>query len=216
MTTAQGQKDLQAGLDSVLKLAEEQHMAVNSEIKNQLQELISKEDLIETTKSEQSSQISEYQIILREMEPFKVSCASSPPGWTVIQRRIDGSENFNRTYKWICECRYAHYDAFNIGCEEEYYKLKNLGKYSGDAGDSLTFHKNQKFSTYDRDNDNTERNCASLFGGWWYDHCGLTMLNGKYFQDGRGSLGIMWGLWHNNDWNISLTFVEMMLTPKFL
>jgi len=32
------------------------------------------------------------------MDPFKVPCVSSPSGWTVILRRFDGSEDFNRNW----------------------------------------------------------------------------------------------------------------------
>nr|XP_016931667.2 angiopoietin-related protein 1-like [Drosophila suzukii] len=39
-----------------------------------------------------------YQINIRGMDPFKVPCVSSPSGWTVILRRFDGSEDFNRNW----------------------------------------------------------------------------------------------------------------------
>ncbi|XP_016981116.1 fibrinogen-like protein 1 [Drosophila rhopaloa] len=368
MTTLQGQEDLQAGLDSRFKLAEEQHMAVNSEMKNQLQELgrrvsrtttktefansikalqtkldarlnrmeelmkmkitanandelktqvnslkdtikdlqsqlkisegqikskedilkVKEEDLknrdeqistlttqikaIEKTKSELSIQFSElhkyydilsdscpngspngiYQIKLPSLEPFEVPCATSPRGWTVIQRRIDGSENFERNwhdYKSgfgnvrgeffigleklhrMTEARphelyiklgmvdgstsYAQYDDFKIGSEEEGYELKNLGKYSGEAGDSLTENEHQKFSTFDRDNTINAFNCASRYGAWWHNACSFSSLNGEYFKDGKGYYGILWYSWHK-DWSESLTFVEVMIRPKSL
>ncbi|XP_016980263.1 fibroleukin-like [Drosophila rhopaloa] len=187
-----------------------------------------------------------YQIKLRDLEPFKAPCATSPPGYTVIQRRIDGSENFNRTWEEyktgfgnvrreffigleklhrMTEARphelfiklrkdngstsYAHYDNFAIGSEEESYQLKNIGEYSGEAGDSLRESEHQKFSTLDRDNDNLSNfNCASKNGACW--------LNGKYFKDGKGRNGIHWISWQHYDWSMSLTFVEMMIRPKSL
>ncbi|XP_016981121.1 fibrinogen-like protein 1 [Drosophila rhopaloa] len=299
MATLQGQEDLQVGLDSRFKLAEEQHMAVKSEMKNQFQELgkkvegqhtglqesvskiITKEDFANSIKALQTKLDSRldrteeqlksktddnlpdscpngspngiYQIKVRGLEPFKVSCVSSPSGWTVIQRRIDGSENFKRNWNdyksgfgnvsgeffigleklhRMTEARphelyiklgkvdgstsYAQYDDFKIGSEEEGYELKNLGKYSGEAGDSLSASKNQKFSTFDRDNDNHKGNCPISFGGWWHNNCSFGSLNGKYSKEGKGYGGIHWGSWHNNDWEISLTFTEMLIRPKSL
>ena len=45
-------------------------------------------------------------------------------------------------------------------------------------GDSLEYHNNQPFSTYDRDN---IKRCASRRqGGWWYLKCLNSNLNGLY------------------------------------
>ncbi|XP_054083688.1 fibrinogen-like protein A [Zeugodacus cucurbitae] len=64
---------------------------------------------------------------------------------------------------------YAKYREFVIAAESESYALKKLGKYSGDAGDSLRIHLGMKFSTYDRDNGIYEENCAEIFkGAWWF------------------------------------------------
>lgn len=69
--------------------------------------------------------------------------------------------------------RYAKYDLFEIGSESEQYVLKSLGKYSGNAGDSLTYHKGSKFSTKAKDNDDhPDFNCAEKFrSAWWFKAC---------------------------------------------
>lgn len=131
--------------------------------------------------------------------------------WTVIQRRQDGSEDFDRTWNEYKEgfgnahgeffigldnlyemtsegdpqelliiledfehqSRYAKYDKFKVGSEDDKYFIEELGEYSGDAGDSLSYHKGRKFSTKDQDNDNNPTaNCAKDYkGGWWFDNC---------------------------------------------
>lgn len=68
--------------------------------------------------------------------------------------------------------RYAKYNLFVVGDEDNLYALQKLGEYSGDAGDSLTGHLGQYFSARDRDNDEYEKNCAESYtGGWWYRKC---------------------------------------------
>lgn len=46
---------------------------------------------------------------------------------------------------------YARYSSFAVGPEPGGYKLDRLSGYSGDAGDSLTHHLGDKFSTKDFD-----------------------------------------------------------------
>ncbi|KAL7742364.1 hypothetical protein ACLKA6_019000 [Drosophila palustris] len=67
--------------------------------------------------------------------------------------------------------RYETYDEFAIGNEDQQYELHTLGKFNGTAGDSLSYHRGEKFSTFDNDNDRWEgRNCAILgTGAWWYN-----------------------------------------------
>lgn len=65
--------------------------------------------------------------------------------------------------------RFARYDEFLISGASNQYKLAKLGAYSGDAGDSLKNHLEQKFSTFDRDNDGMNNICSEkLIGAWWY------------------------------------------------
>uniref|UniRef100_A0A182M472 Fibrinogen C-terminal domain-containing protein n=1 Tax=Anopheles culicifacies TaxID=139723 RepID=A0A182M472_9DIPT len=64
---------------------------------------------------------------------------------------------------------YAHYDNFQIGNESEKYVLKSVGRYSGTAGDSIAYQRDEEFSTYDQDNDKAPFHCALsyfLFVRW--------------------------------------------------
>ncbi|KAG8173701.1 hypothetical protein JTE90_026039 [Oedothorax gibbosus] len=69
---------------------------------------------------------------------------------------------------------YALYDKFWIEDEDKKYQL-NIDGYSGNAGDSMSYHKAMKFSTSDNDNDPYSGNCAVMYSG----ACGIKVVT-KY------------------------------------
>lgn len=93
------------------------------------------------------------------------------------------------------ETAYAGYNVFFIGNAKQEYELFVDG-YHGTAGDGLSAHKNHKFSTLDRDNDEWEdNNCAITYvGGWWYYKCHSSNLNGRY-GDTSYAKGPVWEEW---------------------
>ncbi|XP_068152705.1 fibrinogen-like protein 1 [Drosophila tropicalis] len=112
--------------------------------------------------------------------------------------------------------KYARYNNFNVAGEKDYYKIISVGQYTGTAGDSLTQHVGDMFSTRDQDNGNHTFNCAyKKRGGWWYHDCNHSKLNGLYHADGlsANTTGISWGSWSNWNYTISLTFAQMMIRP---
>lgn len=103
------------------------------------------------------------------------------------------------------ETRYAQYDSFSIGNEDASFEITSLGKYSGTAGDGMIHHNNMKFSTFDQDNDNSNRNCADEnSSGWWFNNCYHCNLNGPYHG------GFYWYPWQRN----VLKFAQIMIRPK--
>ena len=71
------------------------------------------------------------------------------------------------------------------------------------------------FSTYDRDNDEYDDNCAiERHGAWWYRHCTRSNLNGRYFSDAqRGNeTGIVWYHWKVDFY--SMKQVSMKIRPN--
>ena len=117
--------------------------------------------------------------------------------------------------------KYAYYNFFMVGNAASKYKLQVAG-YSGTAGDSIVHPRaghnlnGMTFSTYDRDNDlSSGRNCAQYFkGGWWYNACMLSQLNGIYHHDTtpRGGEAVLWYTFTTA--TRSLKFAEMKLRAR--
>jgi len=81
--------------------------------------------------------------------------------------------------------------------------------------DSLqSIHNGHRFSTFDNDNDIDPRNCAAEFkGGWWFETCHDSNLNGRYHGGPHESYadGINWRAWRG--YQYSLKFTEMKIRP---
>lgn len=152
-------------------------------------------------------------------------------GWTVVQRRVDGSISFEGDWE-----RYKHgfgevsrefwygnenihnltkngdneiifelqgvnglfyhpfYQQFKVDSEYDQYKL-TVGAYEHKYGRRLPEHPSQtdgfdfvynnqmKFSTIDRDNDDSAINCAVNYRGmgWWFNTCSAISINDPLF-----------------------------------
>uniref|UniRef100_A0A8C0JE39 Fibrinogen C-terminal domain-containing protein n=1 Tax=Chelonoidis abingdonii TaxID=106734 RepID=A0A8C0JE39_CHEAB len=121
--------------------------------------------------------------------------------------RIDLGDFENKKY-------FAEYKSFNILGESEKYKLILGDRVAGDAGDSLTYQKNRKFSTPEHDNDLDPGNCAKTFeGGWWFNSCHHSHLNGVYLRGAhkRPGHGVLWNKGIGNEY--SYKFSEMKFRP---
>ena len=67
---------------------------------------------------------------------------------------------------------WAEYSGFIVDSEATKYRL-TVGGYSGNAGDAMAVHNGMKFTTFDRDNDEADSNCAEKRGGgFWWKKCG--------------------------------------------
>ncbi|XP_063435718.1 fibrinogen C domain-containing protein 1-like [Mytilus trossulus] len=122
-----------------------------------------------------------YKIFPDKTSGFNAFCEMKKHGggWTVFQRKMNGKTNFYRdwaTYKQ------------GFGNQSEEFWL----------GDSLTYHNGQKFSTKDKDNDSGGDPCAVMYkGGWWYNYCHFSNLNGPYLKGKHKSFadGMEWKTW---------------------
>uniref|UniRef100_A0A8C9Y2Y8 Angiopoietin 2b n=1 Tax=Sander lucioperca TaxID=283035 RepID=A0A8C9Y2Y8_SANLU len=110
---------------------------------------------------------------------------------------------------------FSHYDRFYTDGEDNNYSLHAEG-FSGTAGrtSSLT-HTGTQFSTKDRDNDRCTCKCAQLAsGGWWFEACGPSNLNGIYYPSSSSVVrynGIKWYYWKGP--NLMATTTTMMVRP---
>ncbi|XP_028743286.1 angiopoietin-4 [Peromyscus leucopus] len=186
--------------------------------------------------------------------PLKVFCdmETDGGGWTLIQRRQDGSMSFQRTWEeykegfgnvarehWLgneavhhltsrtaCVLRVElqdwegrqtsiQYEHFQLGNERQRYSLSvNASSSSTGLKNSLA-PRGTKFSTSDMDNDNCMCKCAQMMsGGWWFDACGLSNLNGIYYpvhQHLHKINGIRWHYFRGPSYSLHGT--RMMLRP---
>ncbi|XP_052080656.1 ficolin-2-like [Mytilus californianus] len=113
-------------------------------------------------------------------------------GWIVIQRRLNGEVDF-----------YRGWNSYKYG----------FGDLDGEflLGDAMAYQNNMQFSTKDRNN----LNCATLYkGGWWYNNCHRSNLNGLYLNGTHSSFadGIEWYEWKG--YNYSLKKSSMMIRRK--
>ncbi|NXF81618.1 ANGP4 protein, partial [Sclerurus mexicanus] len=110
---------------------------------------------------------------------------------------------------------YAHYGKFQLGSERQLYRL-SLQDYSGTAGQQSGLAlQGTQFSTRDADNDNCLCKCAQMLsGGWWFDACGLSNLNGIYYP-ARNNIRKLNGIrWHHFQGpSYSLKGTRMMIRP---
>ena len=89
---------------------------------------------------------------------------------------------------------WAEYSSFVVSRERQNYRLLVSG-YSGNIGDPFRYNNDTMFTTYDRDNDRHDDNCAvTVGGGFWYSSCGYVHVNGV-------GDGFQWlqpnALWHS-------------------
>ncbi|XP_063438416.1 angiopoietin-related protein 2-like [Mytilus trossulus] len=117
---------------------------------------------------------------------------------------------------WDGVWKYASYSEFYINDESDKYRLRVSG-FSGTAGDSLmhmttftTPQGGQQFSTFDRDYDAWWGKCNPIHhrGGFWFNKCGASDLNGLYYSSALDkSASCNWFTFSNNHQSLKTTFM---------
>jgi len=87
-------------------------------------------------------------------------------------------------------------------------------------GDSLSYNLGMKFTTKDRDNDKYWGYCAKMRrGGWWYNACGKSNLNGLYLYGGHtpGKMyGITWASWKGSRYTMKSVVMKIRPYPEIV
>ncbi|KAK7090390.1 tenascin-R-like [Littorina saxatilis] len=108
---------------------------------------------------------------------------------------------------------YATYSGFYVDDASHNFALHFDNFTGGNAGDSLSNHRGQQFTTKDRDHDawDSGSNCAQIYhGAWWYTCCFNSNLNGEYNPKNQHH-GLT--IWHSFEGGNSLKFTEMKIRP---
>ncbi|KAK2818332.1 hypothetical protein Q7C36_022265 [Tachysurus vachellii] len=111
---------------------------------------------------------------------------------------------------------YARYSYFSVESEADGYKLHVSGFTNGGAGDSLALSNEQKFSTFDKDQDSIpQQNCAKTYlGAFWYNNCHHANPNGVYLWGKDGTLFAIGNVWyHWKGFDYGLKSITMKIRP---
>ncbi|KAH0619293.1 hypothetical protein JD844_019247 [Phrynosoma platyrhinos] len=160
-------------------------------------------------------------------------------GWIVIQHRVNGSVSFQKSWKeykqgfgdpageyWLgneAVHLLTNQAVFSLRVElldwegHRAYALLFLKGYRGTAGQQSGLPlQGTGFSTRDADNDNCMCKCAQMLsGGWWFDACGLSNLNGIYYparHNIRKLNGIRWHYFQGPGYSLKST--RMLIRPS--
>uniref|UniRef100_A0A1A8EQC8 Microfibrillar-associated protein 4 n=2 Tax=Nothobranchius korthausae TaxID=1143690 RepID=A0A1A8EQC8_9TELE len=211
-------------------------------------------DILQQNKNQPSGVYTIYPIGSTSAVEVYCDMPAAGGGWTVFQRRLDGSVNFYRPWNqykrgfgnaageyWLGleniyqltrlqnyelmvdledfegNKKFALYSSFKVDSESEGYRLQVTGfNNKGGSGDGLGYHNGFKFSTFDKDQDTWNNNCARTYlGAFWYGACHHTNPNGIYRWGADNTIfaiGVEWYQWKN--YNYSLKGITMKIRPK--
>ena len=92
--------------------------------------------------------------------------------------------------------------------------IRRRNKYNIISGDSFSHQHGASFTTFDKDQDTWEKNCA-VNGAWWHKRCHLSNLNGLYLK-GKNTQAAKGNVWKTfKGYNYALKISEMKFKPVY-
>ena len=89
-------------------------------------------------------------------------------------------------------------------------------KINNISGDSLTPHSGLSFTTFDKDQDVWDKNCAEEYkGAYWHGACHQSNLNGLYLrgETDQHATGMVWEAFKGYDYALKVS--EMKFKPVY-
>ncbi|KAG7487653.1 hypothetical protein MATL_G00025720 [Megalops atlanticus] len=186
-------------ITDLLKAVKEQHDQLNYQ-KNKIKSL---EDKKERLRSSSADRTGEFWLGLEKI--YSVARQSE----SILQIELED---------WKEEKRFMQYQ-FSLDGPASHYTI-HLKQLSGNVPDPMSNHTGMRFSTRDSDNDNDkDYNCAKSYtGGWWFNACGETNLNGKYIWvrpkgHTQRQKGIYWRPGSGNSYSLKSTKISIRHVP---
>ncbi|XP_075539922.1 techylectin-5A-like [Dermacentor variabilis] len=112
---------------------------------------------------------------------------------------------------------FIYYNNFRVEHEQHLFQLKVEDLIGPQGWDAMKHSNGQKFSTFDRDNDSGNTNCAAAYrGGWWYGNCHGCNPNGLNLNGLHESYadGIDWSVRNHTGRLYHYSFPSMMMMVR--
>ncbi|KAL9975445.1 hypothetical protein ACROYT_G012606 [Oculina patagonica] len=143
-----------------------------------------------------------------EIKTLKENKTTAGGGWTVFQKRLDGSADFYRGWDDYKRGFGNLNGEFWLGLDKIHRLTKERSRLQVELEDF------NWFSTKDRDNDNSSDTCSiGSKGAWWYNGGGDSNLNALYHhgKHAKGFERVNWYHWKGAYYSVKRA--EMKIKP---
>ncbi|TSL22077.1 Angiopoietin-related protein 3 [Bagarius yarrelli] len=215
-------------IKDLLKCVKEQHEQLNSQ-KNKIKSLEEKinYDSLQDTAEKVADSIQEAPNLLKYLiiNSTNTSADANDEFWLGLAKiySIARQRNYILSIEledWKEERRLIEY-MFTLEGPASDYTIR-LTYLSGNLPDAMSNHTGMMFSTKDKDNDKLEESsCARIYsGGWWFNACGDSNLNGRYTwmrvrNRSQRRKGLYWRPGKGSSYTLKFTKISIRPSSQF-